>query len=980
MVALLGALAFAGPVVGQTVAAEQRLIDRLVEEDLGEFAIDYLERAAADPLIPDEFKRVAPYRIAKLRVNEALRRRDAASRRAALDEAIALLAKLPKPSEVGGAEGRALTDAVGRLALAEADEARRQSLTALSGIPGITVKRARRELRGAKKRLRTAVERYEAELEALRGVSSGTPDGDRRGDLRLRLAQARLLAARLDNELASTYASGSDEAEKLNRAAAERLGELYQKYSKWVVGLYAHLYEGRCYRQLGEHALAAGCFESLVTQPATTPELSRLVTLANAELVALRLATNDVAVAVEDGEAWLDTLEGSQREGAEAATLRYWVGIAKQRLAAGDGLNDSARKRLLRSARELLGEAARTPSEVQAPARDAWADATALLGIESADPRTFDEAFQAGKDAVEAFSAAEVGRAAADQDDTSVRAEFESQRVDSLTAAATAFEAALELADRKSPDEQVNEARYLLAYLDYTAGRDARAIKLAAGVALRAPDDPSAEAAARLGIAALDRRRRQPLDKAESERVAMNLNRLAEFTAERWPAGDAAAIALSVLLAQALDNEDLAAATRIAANAPPDQRPELKLRLAAARWERHARDPEATAADRTAMIDQLLGALDRATQSGAAVPLRATVAVYATEALLEAGRPLEAAPLLEAAEHGVATVVRAKTPPADTKAFLLAALRTYVRAAAWSGGNIDRVEEALDTIGEVCNDSGSPDEFRDVLLATAVKQQADLAAATAPADAQRTAVAALAETLERLRTPLAGAEWNRALWRCQALLKLSDEAGAERRQELTMAASDAFGELARRIEREPGFAPSASAGLAVKLQLGECERRLGDYGGAFEAFASLLVERPALLEVQRSAARTLQDWGQADGDAERLEQAIVGARPGDDRKNRVWGWAKLAAVAGQAATRDPKRRELFFEAWLNVAECRYAAANLRSGAERTTQLRKAANTVRAMQRQYPDLGGPDRKQQFEELGAKIDQTLKRSAA
>ncbi|MEO0716341.1 MAG: AMP-binding protein, partial [Planctomycetota bacterium] len=51
-------------------------------------------------------------------------------------------------------------------------------------------------------------------------------------------------------------------------------------------------------------------------------------------------------------------------------------------------------------------------------------------------------------------------------------------------------------------------------------------------------------------------------------------------------------------------------------------------------------DPEATAADRTAMIDQLLGALDRATQSGAAVPLRATVAVYATEALLEAGRPL----------------------------------------------------------------------------------------------------------------------------------------------------------------------------------------------------------------------------------------------------------------------------------------------------------------------------------------------------
>lgn len=964
----------------QTVDAENRLIERLLEEDLAEFAVDYLSKAGSDPLIPDEIKRVAPYRIAAIRVDQAIAQRSPDRRAAALEAARELVESLSKPSEVGGPEGRALTDAIGRLGLAEADEARRIALAAASGEAKNALRQARGALADAKQRLESATDRYEAEIDTLRSAVATTPDGERRRDLKLRLAQARLLSARLDNELAATYAPDSDKAEELNRAAAKRLGELYEKYSKWVVGLYAHLYEGRCHRQLGETALAAGCFESLVTQPATTPELSRLVTLANAELAALRIDKGEIDLAIEDGEAWLDELDVSQQRGAEAATLRYWLGVAYRQRSESGNANELTRKRSLRSARQLLGEAARTPSEIQALARDAWMEATTALGVDVSKPESFEEAFQAGKDAIEAFSAAEVGLAAAPPDNAEVRAELETQRDESRQTAERTLEAALELADRRSPEEQVNEARYLLAYLYYNGGDDEKSTNLAARVALRSPDDPSAEAAARLALASLDRRRRQPLEQDEADRVNANLRKLAEFTVERWPEGDAAPIARQVLLAQALDAGDLAAADAVVAGAPAPSRPSLALRVAAAKWERLRSNPETTEQERTRTRAELASTLEAAAKAGTAAPLRATAALYLAEALLDAGDPVAALSLIDAPEHGVAAALEERSPPADNEAFALAAARVCLRGYAFASDNPERATAAIDQLVAIAESGGSPASSRDALLASAVKQQADLAGSRVGEEAREHAARTLGETLARLNEPLADADWNAALWHSQALLKLADTTPGGRGIEFARRASDAFERLAKRITSEPGFAPSESAGLAVKLQLAECERRLGDYSGAFEAFASLLEERAALLEVQRSAARALQDWGVAQRDPNRLDSAIAGARPGSDGKNAVWGWAKLAAVAGQSAATDPKRRELFFEAWLNVARCRYAAAKLRTGAEQVSQLRKAASTVRAMQRQYPDLGGPQRKREFDDLGAKINATLKEVSA
>jgi hypothetical protein len=131
--------------------------------------------------------------------------------------------------------------------------------------------------------------------------------------------------------------------------------------------------------------------------------------------------------------------------------------------------------------------------------------------------------------------------------------------------------------------------------------------------------------------------------------------------------------------------------------------------------------------------------------------------------------------------------------------------------------------------------------------------------------------------------------------------------------------------------------------------------------------ATLLSSSGAVLEAQSFAAETLQAWGVAEKAPERLEEAIAGARPGKDGKNIVWGWSKLAAVAGRYAASDPKRQQLYFDAWREVAASRYQAALLADGPARTEQLRKAASTLLAVQRKNPELGGEENQRAYDKL-------------
>jgi hypothetical protein len=128
-----------------------------------------------------------------------------------------------------------------------------------------------------------------------------------------------------------------------------------------------------------------------------------------------------------------------------------------------------------------------------------------------------------------------------------------------------------------------------------------------------------------------------------------------------------------------------------------------------------------------------------------------------------------------------------------------------------------------------------------------------------------------------------------------------------------------------------------------------------------------LKDKESSLAVQRAAAYTYQEWGQA-ADAKWLENAIRGGyQLRSTGQNRIWGWLKISQVAARAARGDEKYRDTFYEARANIARCRYLAAMKQSGDYRKQDLAKAKQSIQSLAQLYPELGGERWHGEFDSL-------------
>jgi hypothetical protein len=160
--------------------------------------------------------------------------------------------------------------------------------------------------------------------------------------------------------------------------------------------------------------------------------------------------------------------------------------------------------------------------------------------------------------------------------------------------------------------------------------------------------------------------------------------------------------------------------------------------------------------------------------------------------------------------------------------------------------------------------------------------------------------------------------------------------------------------------------------LAARVQLGECQRALGQYDQALDTFSAVLKEKESSLAVQRAAAYAYQERGQSEN-AKWLERAIHGGyRLRSTGQNRIWGWLKISNVAARASRADQKYRDTFFEARLNVAKCRYLAAMKQSGAAREQDLAKAKQSIQSFAQLYPEMGGDRWRAEFQALLKQIE--------
>ena len=150
-------------------------------------------------------------------------------------------------------------------------------------------------------------------------------------------------------------------------------------------------------------------------------------------------------------------------------------------------------------------------------------------------------------------------------------------------------------------------------------------------------------------------------------------------------------------------------------------------------------------------------------------------------------------------------------------------------------------------------------------------------------------------------------------------------------------------------------------------------RGLGKYDEAVATIGSL-IESSNTLQAQIEAAKTYQAWGDAK-DFKHHKTAIEGTKPGKNGANLIWGFSKIANVAGK----NPNNAELFYEARYQVANSRYKFALGNQSQDKSKLLEQAAKDIQSTARLYPALGGPEMSTKFDALLKLIQKALGQQA-
>src|SRR5262249_21486275 len=122
---------------------------------------------------------------------------------------------------------------------------------------------------------------------------------------------------------------------------------------------------------------------------------------------------------------------------------------------------------------------------------------------------------------------------------------------------------------------------------------------------------------------------------------------------------------------------------------------------------------------------------------------------------------------------------------------------------------------------------------------------------------------------------------------------------------------------------------------------------------ATQTILRVLKERPTLVTAQVCAADIYQSRGAQDPQAYSL--AINGAEPGPDRKNAIWGWARLSKMASNDW---PKFADTFFHSRLKMAEARLRYTQVEKSVKNPGKILEAAKQdLWITFHLHPDLGG-----------------------
>jgi hypothetical protein len=960
-------------------------LDGLRQRGYLDTTLEYLESLRDDPNCPTEIKEIVPFEKAATLLTMArgtsITNPDVQKRQ--LEQALGYLDEFTKTSPNHPRAGEANTEKAGIL-LGQVRVEVWQSRS-----PGNFENRAEFQQR-ARELVKQARAIYQTAHDQHKGRWEGFPKFiDELEDPKLyderRQAEIKYIVGQLDlanctYEEAQTFDKDSAEYGAKLRDAAGQYELIHTRYRSQLGGLYARLWQGKCYEEQGDIQRAIGIYNELLEHPGTSPAMVQLQDqVRHFKLICLNHEKRkDFQLVIDQAGEWLQGARGRKKYTNVGIGIQWEQALAYEALASLRETPEGDAKRYLNSALALVRTIGKFPGQYKDLATFKERDLQLKLrgGEALSDPDDFETAYSLAQDMVTKKT-----KPLQDAIDSAKSAEEkEKARQDlqiHIDEATRLLQIALRLADSGTDVADVNRARYYLGYMYYLGRQSYEAAILTSFVARNYGDENPVQAqdSAYMAMAAyvqafnengrLKRKADQRVDVAQMREVA-------EFLIDKWPASDRAMDARDQLgrVYRMLDDYEQAAHwfSQIPANAA--RYTEAQTLAGQAYWSAYVLSAARDEAERPTQeqLTEWMVAAEKHLQTGidrgeketpAATPASdelIAAKVSLVQILVSQQNYQRGVDLLIKDPHAVIGAIQVEDEakrPADAgsvKSVSFASLAYQLLLRCYVGLGNEHLDDARATMNRLEKIGGGggaalTEIYRQ--LGDELKQElAQLKAAgkVEQFNQVRSSFETFLDDLFKRKDQTV----NSLTWIGETnygLAQGSSDDPAASAKYFDRAAS-AYQAILDRASADAKFIDEARLD-SVRLRLVNCRRNQGNFAQAEELVKAIIAAKPRTLDAQMEAAYVYQNWGTSgQGDSfAKLVTAMAG-----DKETKVWGWGQTAVQLQrtiESGGKDAAARweDRLYESQHNLATCQHEYGKAQTGPERKTQFERAKASI-----------------------------------
>ncbi len=989
-----------------------------------DFALTYLDELDASTDLPAEIRAVIPYERGMTFLEQARQTFDLDRQRDYLDRAAASLEQFVASAGEHPLAGQANTDRAiillerAKLEIWKSDEpANEGNEDGFRQAARDLITQAREVFQAALVQHQVAFEEFpiyipeeEIELRAQRDQAEA------------RVLQGEMYLAQCTYWQAHTYAKAAPEYRDTLTLASVEFEEIHKAHRSQIVGLYARLWQGKCFEEQDELGAAIGIYDQFIDYPGISPIVVQLrSTAVQFKLICLNHELRkDYQVAADMAGEWLRADETRLLRRTEIG-----FGITYERARALEGLattleeTDPKRSDALNQALGLARSINIFPGQYKIASTRMIQQLMLALNRDPRDPRDFESANGIGIQFLDDVTAlvAEIQRIEDSGDLTQLPEKLESVRAAAVEMTRM-FDLAIRLAKSNTDPRQLQLAHMRLAYGYLSQQKYYEAAAIAEYLMQkRAEDFPDlAIECGFIGVMAYDNAYAQaPAEdrKFEEERLV----ELATMFETLFPDSDRANYARMTVAKVFFNQGDHIVAADWFNKVPDtaDDYGQAQLQAGQSFWRAYNDSLALEGAERPMEADTWLDLAQTHLTTGVTARQARLTPEVTTPDDLARGKVSLAALLVQKGIYSTQgdvpgaievlatephSVVSAIRVPPDTarpkdnsiRSTQLASyslqqlLRAQIGAASQSEGEARQkfMEDSANTrvlLEELAAEGGDQGALTQIYVQFGEELQKELERLqeSGEVDRLRAVRVSFESFLNELADRQEGQTRSSLLWIAETFAALGENATDDpaKAEAYFSRAAGTFENMLNRALNETGFVQNPDQIVLIRLSLARTHRRAGDFPEAETALNEVLTAYANAVDVQEEAALLYELWGDS-GVPEKYTLAIRGRTTAPE----IWGWNKLCLrlqSAMQQAQADPAAAGKFLNAKVHQVNCLLGFASTGSSDVHTASLDLAKFTLESLALTYNEsLLAPrmsDFNRQYAEVLAALDQPV-----